>query len=360
MNAPLNKMSFAGQNKDNDLKPNFEGLTEEKDYKSIAASCLIPQGIEVPKPETVFDLEGIPVFTKKSISTVIAKAKAGKTTVTAWIMANAIKSGINVLWFDTEQGLYYGSRTQHWILTIAGIPLSEFLKFYDLKIYPPSDRILIVQSLIREQKPDIVVIDGIRDLVLDINNPEEATNITGELMRWAELHSCHIVNIIHQNKGDGHARGHLGSELINKSECVLKVTQNDAMEIIVEPEFTRGLPFNPIAFTRDANGIPVLIENWVSVTESKTSNRIKGPSDAPPDSHTAIVFDTFKVTPSMLRSELTIAAQANLKRWLNVTTFGMNRVSEWIHHWEQFGYITVTGTRGTKAAKYSINKNELN
>lgn len=345
---------------DNLLKPDLEGLLEEKDYKSIAESCRIPQGIEVPKPETVFDLEGIPVFTKKSISTVIAKAKAGKTTVTAWIMANAIKSGINVLWLDTEQGLYYGSRTQFWILSIAGLPLSDFLKFYDIKIYHPSERILIVQALIEGLKPDIVVIDGIRDLVLDINSPEEATTITGDLMRWAELHSCHIVNIIHQNKGDGHARGHLGSELINKSECVLKVTQNDAMEIVVEPEFTRGLPFNSIAFTRDDNGLPVLIENWAPVTGSKTTGRIMGPSDTPPESHIAIVSDTFKITPSMIRSELTIAAQANLKRWLNVTTFGMNRVSEWIHHWEQFGYIEVTGTRGTKAAKYSIKKNELN
>lgn len=342
------------------LKPNLEGLTEEKDYKSIAASCLIPQGIEVPKPETVFDLEGIPVFTKKSISTVIAKAKAGKTTVTAWIMANAIKSGINVLWFDTEQGLYYGSRTQHWILSIAGFPQSEFLKFYDLKIYPPSERILIVQALIEELMPDIVVIDGIRDLVLDINNPEEATNITGDLMRWAELHSCHIVNIIHQNKGDGHARGHLGSELINKSECVLKVTQNEASEIVVEPEFTRGLPFNPIAFTRDENGIPVLIENWAPSSESSARIRIKGPSDTPTQSHTAIVKDTFDVNPCMLRSELIIAAQANLKRWLDVSVFGVNKASEWIHHWEQFGYIEVSGTRGTKAAKYSIKKNELN
>lgn len=333
-------------------------LKEEKDYTAIAASCLIPQGIEVPKPETVFELDGIPVFTKKSISTIIAKAKAGKTTVTAWMMANAIKAGIRVLWLDTEQGLYYGSRTQFWILTIAGYPQSDYLKFYDLKIYNPSERILIIESLIAEFKPDIIVIDGIRDLVFDINSPEEATNMVGNLMRWAEVNNCHIVNIIHVNKGDGNARGHSGAELTNKSEVVLKVSQNEAKEIIVEPEYTRGLPFNSIAFTRDDNGIPVLIENWAPSSESRI--KIKGPSDTPPDSHTAIVKDTFDVNPSMIRKELIIAAQANLKRWLDRDVFGVNKASEWIHHWEQFGYIEVTGTRGTKAAKYSIKKNELN
>lgn len=81
--------------------PSFAGLVEEKDYTAIAAKCLIPQGLDIPKPETVFDIEGIPVFTKKSLSTIIAKAKAGKTTVTAWIIAQVIKKGLTVLWLDT-------------------------------------------------------------------------------------------------------------------------------------------------------------------------------------------------------------------------------------------------------------------
>ena len=345
---------------DEPLKPSYEDVLEEKDYSAIAASCLIPQGIEVPKPETVFDLNGIPVFTKKSISTIIAKAKAGKTTVTAWMMAKVINSKMQVLWLDTEQGLYYGSRTQFWILSIAGCPESQFLKFYDLKIYDPSERIHIIETLIDELRPDIIVIDGIRDLVFDINSPQEATTSVGNLMRWAELHNCHIVNILHQNKGNEHARGHLGSEMINKSESVLKVTQNDAKEIILEPEFTRGLPFNSIAFTRDENGIPVLIENWITATEQRESIRLEGPSDAPTESHWMILQDTFKVQANMIRSELIIAAGANLKRYLKRNTLGKDKVTEWIHHWEQFNYIEGAGTPRTKSYKYSLKGTGLN
>ena len=256
--------------------------------------------------------------------------------------------------------MYYGSRTQFWILSIAGTPESGFLKFYDLKIYNPTDRIQIIETLISEIRPDIVVIDGIRDLVFDINSPEEATNSTGDLMRWAESNNCHIINILHQNKGNEHARGHLGSEMINKSESVLKVTQNEDKQIVLEPEFTRGLAFNAIAFERDGNGIPHLIENWKP--ENVTANgvkRVTPPYDVDPSTHKDIIRDTFNVNPEMIRNELEVSAKANISRWLS-REIGIGKVREWIQHWEQFGHIKKTGTPGTRSAKYSINKTELN
>ena len=48
----------------------------------LAEEALIPQGIEIPKPELIFALDGIPLFTKKSLSVLKGKAKSGKTTCT--------------------------------------------------------------------------------------------------------------------------------------------------------------------------------------------------------------------------------------------------------------------------------------
>src|SRR5690606_28683218 len=115
--------------------------------------------------------------------------------------AQIIKEGVNVLWIDTEQGLYYGSRTQFWVLRISGLETSEHLQFYDLKIHAPSERVNMIEALIGLNIFNVVVIDGIRDLVLDINNPEQATLMATDLMRWAEKHDTHVINILHQNKG---------------------------------------------------------------------------------------------------------------------------------------------------------------
>lgn len=271
---------------------------ESKTIKDIAFESLIPQGVEVPKPEEVFGLNGKPIFTKKSISTLIGRAKSGKTTVTAWVVSQLINQGLSVAWFDTEQGLYYGSRTQYWVLNIAGLEISDNLSFYDLKIHNAPTRAEIIEEILKDSNPDLVVIDGSRDLVFDINSPEESTIISGNFMRWAEIYDCHIMTVLHTNKGSDHARGHLGTELINKSESVIMVTLNKDENNRIEctPEFTRSEPFSPFAFDRDDRGIPHIIEDFESITVS--NNIKKQPSLMPADpnlsgAHTEVINRMF-------------------------------------------------------------------
>ena len=42
-------------------------------------------------------------------------------------------------------------------------------------------------------------------------------------MQWTDDRQIHIHTILHQNKGDENARGHIGTELNNKAETVLLV-----------------------------------------------------------------------------------------------------------------------------------------
>ena len=47
--------------------------------------------------------------------------------------------------------------------------------------------------------PDIglVIIDGIRDMVYDINSPGESTRIISRLMQWTDDRQIHILSLIH-------------------------------------------------------------------------------------------------------------------------------------------------------------------
>ena len=265
------------------MEPKILTLIEEvnnsapvaKDIQSLIAQALIPQEIEIPKPDLVFSINGVPLFTKKSISTLIGKAKAGKTTVTSWIVAQSIKEDLKVLWIDTEQGQYYGSRTQSWVLHIAGMKTSGNLLFYDLKIHSPQQRIEMIELIIKELNPDLVIIDGVRDLVYDINSPEEATTKTGALMRWAEEFDVHIAVVLHQNKGNEHARGHLGTEMINKSETVIKIEQNEEKLIVCSPEYTRSKAFDVFAFNRDEHGIPYIVDGFAGAIAAQSGDAKK-------------------------------------------------------------------------------------
>ena len=280
--------------------PGAMGLVELVDYVAVANKHFIPQDVIIQAPEIVFALNGIPILTKKSISLLIAKAKAGKTTVAAWIIAQAINAKSKVLWIDTEQGLYYASRTQSWVLQIAGLTSSENLSFYDLKIHNPSERIKIIEALLQQGNYDFIVLDGIRDLVFDINSPEEATNISTSLMQWADNYNAHVLTILHQNKGNEHARGHLGAEMVNKAETVIKVSQNEANQIVVDPEFTRGKPFEPFALFRDENGIPALIDQWMPEANiSRSPNKLRDPIEFPESAHLEVLHKIFKDNEGM-------------------------------------------------------------
>lgn len=319
---------------------NKEGESQ-KTVQDLIRESLIPQGVSIPEPDLVFGINGVPIFTKKSISTLIGRAKSGKTTVTAWVVSQSIKSEINVLWIDTEQGLYYGSRTQFWILSMSGLSKSEALKFYDLKIYSPNERVEMIELIIKELKPDLVVIDGIRDLVFDINNPEEATRRTGDLMRWADQYNCHILNILHQNKGNEHARGHLGTEMINKSESVIKVEQNEDKLIICTPEYTRSKAFEVFAFDRDEKGMPVLVDGYAGkITTTMGSSSKKGidPTDIAYNVvHEEIVDYAFSKQEYLKYEELL----NNVRHYFqtNGTEIGRNKANEFAVHYIMIGII---------------------
>lgn len=305
----------------------------EKFLEAISLA-FVPQGVEVPKPESVFAMDGISVFSKKSISTLIGKAKAGKTTCTAWVTAQILNNKLKVLWIDTEQGLYYSSRTQSWVLSIQGRIENKDLSFYDLKIHAPNVRIEMVEHLIQTFEPDMVILDGIRDLVFDINEPKEATNVTGSLMRWADTFDCHILSILHQNKGNEHARGHLGSEMINKSETVIKVEKDEQKKLTVcTPEFTRGEPFPIFAFDRDAAGMPQIVNYQPTITASESNARKQKPADIDELTHKKMIIQAFNGEKQLTYAELLTAISATFEMY--GTPMGISKCKAFIVYYEQ-------------------------
>ena len=77
----------------------------------------------------------------------------------------------------------------------------------------------VVEGAVRTVLPDIVIIDGIKDLITDINDAVQATQIMEHLMALAQRYNCCIVNVLHQNKSeaDRNMRGSIGTELTNKA-----------------------------------------------------------------------------------------------------------------------------------------------
>jgi len=237
------------------------------------------------------------IGTLGNFSASIGKAKSKKTFNCSAIVASALINDCvlnyisdfpeekrKVLYIDTEQGVSHCQKVLQRIYKLTGLSTDqdcELLEFLALRKFSPEVRIAIIkQAIIHTDRLGLVIIDGIRDLVYDINNPTEATNIISMLMQLTDEYQIHIHVILHQNKGDDNARGHLGTELINKAETVIQVEKdkNDHDISKVEAVHIRTKEFEPFAFRINDGGLPEVVGNYV-FEESSSGRPKKEPFD---------------------------------------------------------------------------------
>ena len=221
------------------------------------------------------------IGTLGNFSASIGKAKSKKTFNVSAIAAAALKNGTvlhyracfpegkrKILYVDTEQGKNHCQIVLNRILKLAGLPKdcdADNLTMLALRKYSPEIRLAITEEAIG-MIPDLglVIIDGIRDFIHDINSPGESTDVISKFMQWTDDRQIHIHTILHQNKGDENARGHIGTELNNKAETVLLVEKDKSNGDIsnVSAMHIRAMDFEPFAFRINDNALPELIEGY--------------------------------------------------------------------------------------------------
>lgn len=241
--------------------------------------------------------------TSGNISTVTGRAKAKKTFAVSSAIAAAI--GVNailqfcghlpankgaVLLFDTEQSHYHVLKVVKRICRLCGVDNPPNLIIYALRGLHPDDRLKAVDYAINHTPNlGLVVIDGVRDLAVDpVMESEQASQIITHLLRWSEQLSIHLICVLHQNKGDTNLRGHLGTEIVNKSETVISITRDSSDKEVshVEPVYARNQEFEPFSFRIDEYGLPVLVDGEQYSPQRETGhpgNRSKRPPKPDPD-----------------------------------------------------------------------------
>ena len=229
----------------------------------------------------ILKVQGSVIGTLGNFSASIGKAKSKKTFNVSAIVAAALKNGTvlnytaelpenkrKILYVDTEQSSYHCAKVARRSLRMAGLPTGsnhENLEFLVLRKYTPEERIAIVKEAIyRTENVGLVIIDGIRDMVYDINSPVESTKVISLLMTGSGERNIHIHTILHQNKGDENARGHIGTELSNKAETVLQVEKDSKNPDIstVKTAHIRAVDFEPFAFRINEEALPELLEDY--------------------------------------------------------------------------------------------------
>ncbi|MCM1312879.1 MAG: AAA family ATPase [Bacteroides sp.] len=274
--------------KNRELTPE-EKIAQEK-FRSFLEHIRIRATDHFVYPPEILTVDEITIATVGNFSASVGKPKSRKTFNVCAIVA-ALLSGKKVLnyraklpdgknkvlYVDTEQSRVHCHKVLDRILRLSGLPTdhdTRHLDFLMLREFTPCERRNIIDMAL-EDEPSIgfVVIDGIRDLISDINSSGESVDIINDLMRWTNVYNIHIHTVLHLNKSDDNTRGHIGTELNNKAETVLKVVKNAYAPGIseVRPMITREKEFDSFAFQIGKDGLPETVKDFDSAEQEKLS-----------------------------------------------------------------------------------------
>lgn len=272
-------MSLKEITAEDDLSP-FDDLWFAREYER----AYIPLDKPLPPPETLISIgehqfKGncypTTVMTAGSFSVIAAPSKSKKTLFKTQLCATYIGGNASyrfpnihshrredyyILDFDTEQSEYYAQRTFKSVADIVGTIYPQYLTFKICHL-SAEERVAFIEKVLERfrGKVKLVFIDGIADLMNDVNNLEWSNQVVHKLIKWADDYKIHICTIIHVAYGVTKATGHLGSAVTKKAETVflLKVDDNDKNIVEVLPQYTRGYPFDSFKFMVDSNDFTI-------------------------------------------------------------------------------------------------------
>lgn len=236
------------------------------EMEKLLLGARIDTSKRIERPPTILEIvdtigfktETKRLFTLGNFSCIIGKAKSRKTyllsLLTSCILNKDVSSKFNsilpigksdVLYFDTEQSIFDCYRVINRIERMSGVCVKAFA----LREYTPTERCQLIEHAFKlwGDGTAFCVIDGIADLAMAINDETEATRVTTLLLRWTKQYNCHIATVLHQNKNDNFATGHLGSSVMKKAEIVISATKSNHDKSLsdINSDLSRGVDFEP-------------------------------------------------------------------------------------------------------------------
>lgn len=221
----------------------------------------------------------IPIATMGNISVITAPPKTKKTFFISLLasiyLSDQNNFGGNILGhraneclvhIDTEQGSWHAQRVFQRVLAMSSNKDLGCYQTFALRTIGYKTRLEFIEYILKqnEDKNGLIIVDGVADLVSDVNSIEESNLCVQKLMSLSAKHNCHIMVVIHQNFGSAKlGTGHLGSFLEKKAETVIQLETNSVNKdwITAMCKRSRGYSFETFSFSVNEYGFPYVIGN---------------------------------------------------------------------------------------------------
>ena len=245
----------------------------QKIYRKSAVifkSCELDYSNPPEKSSSVVEVNDVPVGTCDNLFCLTGGEGVGKSNFVAAIISGTIADsaldsertlgltiipnplGRAVILFDTEQSehqLYKNVRKAVKRAYLDDKP--DFFHAYHLSEQSRKERLDIIRTSLdmnfhQHKGIQLVIIDGVADLVRSANDELESVDVIDELYRLAGFYHCCIVCVLHFVPNGLKLRGHIGSELQRKAAGILSIEKdtNPASSVVKCIKVRDGSPLD--------------------------------------------------------------------------------------------------------------------
>jgi len=236
----------------------------------IFKSCELDYANPPARSSSVVEVNDVPVGTSDNLFCLTGGEGVGKSNFVAAIISGTIAesaldaertlgltiipnpSGRAVILFDTEQSehqLYKNVRKAVKRAYLDDKP--DFFHAYHLSEQSRKERLDIIRTALdmnfhQHKGIQLVIIDGVADLVRSANDELESVDVIDELYRLAGFYHCCIVCVLHFVPNGVKLRGHIGSELQRKAAGILSIEKdtNPAYSVVKCIKVRDGSPLD--------------------------------------------------------------------------------------------------------------------
>ncbi len=321
----------------------YTRVFKQKDDQKIKEMWLKRQVLEQPiEPPPIIHISGIPVAWPGGHTLLVGLKKSRKTLFMIWLIVQYLNEsgsdGGDVAVFDTEQSKRHVWRIREKVYQITG----KYINVFFLRGVSPNDRREFVETTARFwPKPlRLIVNDGVRDFMHDINDPKESTDVMTFLERLTIIERkdqdvpAHVIDVLHLNKDGKNPRGHIGTELQNKAECTIELTLDEKSGATdVKCESSREKPFTAFSFTHDQDDLPMVI------------NATAGGREITSDERRNRFLMIFEDGDSLTRNQLIKAIRDNFE-------CGEGKAGQAINEFRRYGWLAKIGKDRSPELRY--------
>lgn len=204
--------------------------------------------------QPIISLKGRKVLSVGNLMGIVSKSGTGKSQLceaiaSKWVDAEADAFGFDVqhpdnkydaLYIDTERSRNDSHRGYMRIAKrindnyVMGNNIHN-LKYISFKCIPTVDeRKKAVECLLNTDSIGLLIIDGITDLMLSVNDEDKSIELLNWLTALADTKDLAVLMTIHSSPSsvEDKPRGHIGSEIYRRAESMWKLTSDGDVKIL--------------------------------------------------------------------------------------------------------------------------------